>query len=424
MAERVLKKIVIKLEEISHDMTDLGEIFVDDQLIGTLGIEKDYWTDADPDFAVLEQIHISLQDASGKVAGVINERVIKELAQSDFDKDLPLFTISLEALPYIIDIEKNSGKLVFPLITGGKRKVLEFFQISKKTLAIHDNYLIKRKIGDMKAATIDSKGRNKIEIQVYDNDLAQNEDFLDLLVLFAGTIKFHEAIATKIDYTINFLSKGHFTLRPSQEVLETMADPRKSTKTKYDLGSFTEIKDKKTPLIGRKKRKLLATEKKEEEKDDEEEEEEEEETDEEVPLKPSAKQVSKKQTKKQLSTKRMKIEEPKEEKPRKRTEERVEPPIEKPSPEELIEKEQKESTAEPKKEKEPVKIQEPLKMTDSIKKIPGITENHSQTLRQIGISIVDDLLFVDPDIIAENITDKSITAKNIREWQKIARSLL
>ncbi|HUX99780.1 MAG TPA: hypothetical protein VMV49_09520, partial [Candidatus Deferrimicrobium sp.] len=212
-------------------------------------------------------------------------------------------------------------------------------------------------------------------------------------------IKFHEAFATKMDYAIKALIKGHFMLRPSQEVLETIKDPRKSKKPKYDLGRFTEIKEKEKPREGRKKRKLLTiTEKKEE-------------TEEKEQAKSREKQIAKKTERKVKVEKEIEAQISEKKKKGKKDKQVTEEPLELTKEPEL------------KKVEEPIKTEEPLKLTDSINKIPGITKEICEILGQIGIRIIDDLVFVDPYVVAENIGDKSISAKNIKEWQKLAHSL-
>jgi len=99
----------------------------------------------------------------------------------------------------------------------------------------------------------------------------------------------------------------------------------------------------------------------------------------------------------------------------------AEPP-EKPLFEEPTAKLELEESMKPAKLKEPPKkeILKPLSLEDSIIKIEGVTEKIRILLENIGIEIVDDLLFVDPGVLAERVGHKDVTALKIKEWQMAA----
>lgn len=256
----------MKLTGLSKDTFFLGEVLVNDRIYGLLGIEKEYWAEEsdDPKLDILDRISIRLFDRKGKKTGAIEERVLKELAQSAVSGDLPVFTVTLKGVPYIIDIEKEASKLVFPLLVDKSKGYFEIFQISKKSLAIGADFTVTRKLGNEKIAFINSKRGGAVEIEIYDDELADNLAFVNTMALFAGTIKYHEGIGDKIKNAIKALSEGTLVLKPSKKELQLMKDPRSPKRSKKEE---KEEKKKKS----RKKRRKRQIRGRDEEEDDEEE---------------------------------------------------------------------------------------------------------------------------------------------------------
>ncbi|MHA1266255.1 MAG: hypothetical protein ACTSRS_13565 [Candidatus Helarchaeota archaeon] len=248
----------IKLPKLSADSFLMGEIFIDGEIYGLLGLDKEYWTEDSTmlDLDTFERLILKLYNKRGRNIGMIEERVLKELSQSVVKGTLPVFSITLNSSPYVIDIEKESNQLVFPLLTDEKRGIFEIFQISKKALAIGADYTVTRKVGDQKVAFIDSKRGGKIEIEVYDDELAENEDFIQILILYAGTIQYHDAISEKIKQTVEAIKQGTIMLKPSKKALELMLNPRKARKPrrKEATKDTEKLKEKRSKRRARKLR--------------------------------------------------------------------------------------------------------------------------------------------------------------------------
>jgi len=249
----------IKIKKLPQDRFYLGEIYVDGRIYGVLGMEKEYWSSkSTPDLDYLDRLILTLYDKKGKTAGLIEERVLKELMQSAVNGKLPVFTITLRGIPYMIDIEKESDKLVFPLLTNKSKNIFEIFQLSKKTLAIGADFVVTRKLTDQKVADIDSRRGGKIEIKIYDSEVADNRQLTEILVLFAATISFHESISKKIEQAIDALKLGSLVLKPPAKALELMINPRKAKRKKAARDEEDEAEEEPTerPKIRRKKRKI------------------------------------------------------------------------------------------------------------------------------------------------------------------------
>jgi hypothetical protein len=373
----------------------------------------------------------------------------------------PIFSVILNSSPFLIDFELDSDKWIFPFLTESGKGLFNVFQISKK---VGNNYQIKKRIIDRKIASIDSKRGGKIEIKIEDQDLANNEEFFAILVLFAGTVKFHDEITNKLRHGFKSLEEGTFVLRPPETELDLMAisevaeKPAKKRKERLKVVKEAEVpKREKAPEIEVKKEieALQKTAKKAKREAAE------------IPTKelilekPAPKILKQEPVKKEeikIAPKIKVIEPPKkvevkepppklmEAQPVKKGEvaepapkavvpapvkpaeeeefppEMVLPePPKKPVIEEPVKKiEAPSKPIEPTKPLKPEEYLKPLTLEASISDIQGITEKISILLENIGIEIVDDLLFVDPGVLAERVGHKDVTPAKIKEWQDSA----
>jgi len=451
----------VRIPYSSDEFSLFGEAVLEDKLVGTLVVSKEIWSDdvdKGPNYDLLDRIVIKLLERSGAVIGTIEERLLKEFALSSVT---PLFSVILKSSPFIIDFDLDSDKLIFPFLTQAGKGLFNVFQISKK---VGNNFSIKKKIIDRKIASIDSKRGGKIEIKIEDEDLANNEEFLAILVLFAGTAKFHDDIANKIRHGFKSLAEGTFVLRPPETELNLMAiqevaeKPVKKRRERLKVVKEAEVpKREKAPEIEVKKEieALQKTAKKAKKETEE------------IPTKElilektASKALKQEPVKKEElkiapkikvvePTKKVEVKEPPpklvEAQPVKKVE------VKEPAPKVVVPAPVKPTEVEgfppelvlpepPKKFviEEPVKkIEAPSKLVESVKplkpeeylkpltleasviEIQGVTEKIRILLENIGIEIVDDLLFVDPGVLAERVGHKDMTPAKIKEWQDSA----
>jgi len=423
----------------------LGEVVIDDKLFGTLVLKKEIWSDnlsRGPNYDFLDRIVIKFLQRTGTAIGTIEERLFKEFALYPVSERLPLFAIILKSLPYFIDFEiEQSDRLIFPLPNKTGKGVFDVFQFDRK---VGNSFTIKKKFLDRKIATIDPKRGGKIEIKITDENSANDDDLIASLVLFAGTIKYYDEITIKIRHGTKGISEGSFILCPPENELKSMIyspEVKLAKKGKEKLKPHKKevevLKKEEAPAVAiqeqieilqkssRKSKKavdLAPTEKmgatipaelevapihiKKAKKATT--------TDKMLEVAPTKKTVEKrtKKVKGEVPAKKAEIEAPS-----------IEPilaePAEKVSAEKPFEILEIEQLPKPVKIKEPIKkeILKSLTLEDSIKEIQGITEKYRILLENIGIEIVDDLLFVDPEVIAEKIGHKDVTPLKIKEWQ-------
>ncbi|MHA1266078.1 MAG: hypothetical protein ACTSRS_12675 [Candidatus Helarchaeota archaeon] len=402
----------LKIARYSDVTALLAEVYEEteegEELYGTLGVEKEKWADYTsfhPNYDLINRFKIELFGKTGKLLGVAEERLIKELLMPKSSR-IPLFTVILEGVPYIIDLERDSNKFLFPFFTNPRKKWLEIFQITKK--ALRNSFEVKRKHFPQRVASIDSKWGRKMEINIEDDELARNANFFHLLILFAGTTHFHVKILSKIHEYNEALSEGTLVIKPGVRAIELMS--KEQVKQLYEEAEFAKTAKAKTKA---KKQ---------------------------IPVKPAVPDVI------EYPTPGKRIEEEYKRGIRKvrkirKKKEAVPPEVEKtkvPTKKEVVlaEIDRTQATEElraeseyeiklPKRppkieEKPPVEELEPLHLEDSVHQIKGISEEVANTLEEVGISMVDDLIFIDAGVVADYIGIKSITKETIKHLQDMA----
>ena len=447
-----LKGVRIHSAEISDESSLLGEVNLETKLVGVLVSQKEIWADninKGPNYDLLDRVIIKFLERTGTTIGTIEERLLKEFMLSSLSDRFPLFTIFLKSIPFIIDFEIDSDKFVFALPNKAGKGVFDVFEVDKK---IGNNFSIKKKFSDRKVANIDSKRGGKIEIKIIEADSANDDDFIACLVLFAGSFKYYDEIATKIRHGTKGLSEGNFILRPPETELKSMiisseAKPTKKGKEKlrpHKKEPEVPKKEKAPEVIMQEKIEALQQPRKKVKKAVEAVP-----TPKAVELAPIKKPIEKKAkatppqkvieaapAKKPIEKhpKKAKVEEPARkilvEEPAETVEievPSVEPILGEPTEEVIAEspptKLESEETIKSTKLREPFKKEitlKPLALEDSITKIEGVTEKVRILLENIGIEIVDDLLFVDPGVLAERVGHKDVTPLKIKEWQMAA----
>lgn len=378
----------VKVSKFSDNTWLVGEIYFGKRFHGILGLEKETWPDYQsfhPNFDIINRMTIKMFDKAGKIIGKIEERLIKELAIHGMSGKLPVFTAALQTYPYMIDLERESEKLVFSMLSSKTRGMLDIFQISKKSFAIRSNFTIKRKFWNQRIAFIDSKRGGKIEIKIYDDILSHNENFLNFLVLFASTIKYHDEIGDKVHGVCKELADSTLIVKPTKQALSMIKKPSKEELTKKDEETLLIFREKVEPEIERE---------------------------EVLPSTGLLEAEERKKGKKEIKKKK-KVEKPyKKEKPKKIPKEAKIKKVKEGKPPKVVEVEP------PPKKKD---LEKPLFLEDPVTEVIGVTEDISTLLESVGIYIVDDLLFVDPNVIAENLDEKSITPARIEQWQTISQ---
>lgn len=463
----------LKIHKFADETQLIGIIFGEEgELKGMLGLEVEKWVDRSsfhPDYDLLERVRVKLFNKGGSPEGVIEERLIKELAMPTSSHQLPIFTVSLQGLPYAVDIDRDSDKFVFALMTNPRKGMIEIFQISKKLL--RSSFEVKRKYLVQKVASINPKWGGKFEIKIHDEELARIEPLTQFLILFTATIKFHDEIVKKIQDYNSSLADGTLVISAPKKALELMSksplgiyaesEPKVKPEPKIEpvIERKIELVEPTTPgarveaqiqrgerKIRAKRRELVSPPVETLEKKPVREEK--------VTIPPERVEPSTPGTRIEAQIQRG------ERKIRAGRREPASPPIttleKKPAREEKSAKPQEVAMADrvskeeilreamkreielaskpyeltaPPKRKTPSATDTPeeagtslreidaLYLEDSISKIKGISDQMKEILPEIGIEIVDDLIFIDPGALAEFIGIRSITKDKVKDLQ-------
>ncbi len=443
-----LKKVVIKLKDkplTGNDLDDyarsrkmkfggfsdntglIGEVYNDEEkLVGLLGMETEPWSDYSSfhhNYDLMNRLRIKLFSKGGNKIGVIEERLIKELSMPTSSHKIPIFTAIIKNLPYAVDLDKDSDKFVFAVVTDTRKKILEIFQMNKKTFRL--SFEVKRKYLIEKIASIDSKWGGKIEIKIYEEELARKDSFLFLLILFAGTIKYHDEIEHKIRTYSDNLREGIIIIKPTSRAIELMAksqvevyaeaDKAKAAIEKAKAKARAPKKVKPIPEglppgakveaeFRRGKRKIRGEKA--------------------VPKKPLELVV--KPTKGRIKPLQEEISNVLAESASEvKAPEKFKPGV--PLGDEATELKTP-RLGKPKKmprtvtKKPPEPDLPPLQLEDSLDKITGMPKEVSKILEEVGIELVDDLIFIDPDALADFIGIKSVTKDKLKKLQSTAHN--
>jgi len=363
---------------LDKDMYLIGEFFINNELKGTIGKKIESWAISKNAPIVIDKISYDIYkifDEKNKWIGTIEERLIDEIMLSIRSDPKLVFSVSLKNYNHSFNILQRSDFFVFPFLTSPKSSNIEFFIFDKKTVSFGSDWDVKRCIlAGYKIGLIDSKGSRKIKINIYNEDLANNLEFIHYLILFSVTIPFHKDIKERIKGYTRYIKEGDMLLQVNTKV----------------LGQYIDTKDKKIKIKQTEIKKQIESEKlptKEKIKPKELEQE----------IIPKTESEIKKIIRKDLEESSTELIVVESEEPREKEEELGVKTIETKS--------------------ETIELS--FKIEDPIEKAPGIGKKTGARFREIGIKTIGDFLNADIDDLYEQLSISWITKSKLRKWQKI-----
>ena len=248
---RQLEQHRAKSRQFSKDLDIYGSIIEDGNKVGFVGWRTEAWESGideepeeeggeilGPSKATIGRLVIKAFTNETNWLGTLEEQVALELPRSHYEP-LPVFTIILPRFEFIIRIERiysRTGNLyVTSLITkedkNKKEKIMDIFEINEKLFTLGSDWVVRRQNAPKKeiVAELDGKILNiggKVEIRIYDEELAKNRIFRMLLILFAAMTKFHKKVKKKINEVKKQLMRGEIVIKPTHQELELMRNPR------------------------------------------------------------------------------------------------------------------------------------------------------------------------------------------------------
>ncbi len=221
----------------SKDMDPLGEVKEDGKSTRLIGIRKGLWEDDDDEDhnEEYERRLIIKTFTKSSWVGTIEELTASEIKNSAATgKDLPAFICLLSGAGYTVPIEQTRSIYgrTFSLTVETENREFEPMRIRERRFTFGsdwDVYILAPKKEDEKVAFLDGKFMNvggAWDIGIYDPDLAKNREFVESMILFCASIRFHKEIRKKIEKTINAIEKGKYQLKVEKQEYDLMKNPR------------------------------------------------------------------------------------------------------------------------------------------------------------------------------------------------------
>jgi predicted flap endonuclease-1-like 5' DNA nuclease len=351
-----------RYSQLNNDMNIIADYSIDDQITGTVGRRNEFWgvdKNAPIEITEIGFSEFKLFDGDNKWIGTLRERLLDEIVQSYKSDPRIVFAISLKDEDCTFNITQRPNFYIFPFIVEEKSKYIEYFILEKKLISLGSDWVVKRSIlNELKVAFIDQKWGNKIKISIYDEALAKNTSFINYLILFSGTIPYHDEIKERIKQYSKSIKEASLMLKVCDKILNDYAD-----KPIYTPSRYTKPKQEEKP----KSKEKRAEEKPADKKSG---------ADIKGKLKEDIEKSSKEQKKKKLA-------------------------------------EEEKTKQKPKGKELAFKIEDPIE--DS----PGIGKKTGQRFREIGIETIGDFINADIEEIHEKLPVTWITKSKLRKWKKI-----
>ncbi|NHI94030.1 MAG: hypothetical protein EAX96_16190 [Candidatus Lokiarchaeota archaeon] len=223
-----------KSRAFSKDMEIIGDFSINSQKMGFFAIREDEWKNND-------RLVIRLfkeNDKSLTWLSSIEECVSLSLAHSlGANEILPSYLVIQGKGKEMFPLEKVNTKLltqhkmgeVFVFFLEKKKGLVDILEFKEKRFTIGCDYEVNNHSTGEMIAFIDSKKFNiggKVEIEIYDPTYAEIEEFINIIVVFAASLKYHDEINKKLESLMKEVKSGH-PIKVSHHEMELFRNPRR-----------------------------------------------------------------------------------------------------------------------------------------------------------------------------------------------------
>ncbi|MFX0194612.1 MAG: hypothetical protein ACFFCW_00695 [Candidatus Hodarchaeota archaeon] len=221
----------------SKDMEPLGEVKEKDEKIRLLGLREKLWDveEDEPHDTKFERRLIIKSFSKSSWVGTVEELTATEIKNSTATgKQLPAFTCIVSDTNYTIPLEQMRSIYgrSFSFTIETEKRIFEPMWIRERRFTLGSDWDVYRagpSNEKEKIANIDGKFLNvggAWDIKIFNSDLAQNNAFLETLILFASTLRFQNEIRKKIEETIKAIENGQYKLKVESQEYDLMRNPR------------------------------------------------------------------------------------------------------------------------------------------------------------------------------------------------------
>lgn len=229
--------------QFTKDMDLFADMKKDKNKFGVIGYRKSIWEEDELRSAgqsIFSQklvIKAFSQSETGNISwwGSIEELVGRSVAKSyGTGTPLPVFAVILDLDKLVHTVEKvYRGALrtdTYAMsLYNEENGMVEAYKIIGERVSIGADYKVFNAEKNKQVAEVNSKIANiggKCDIDIKEPSLSGNDAFIRTLVLFASTLKFQDKIEKRISDTLAEMEKGKLKVKPDDEELGLMRNPR------------------------------------------------------------------------------------------------------------------------------------------------------------------------------------------------------
>jgi hypothetical protein len=227
-----------KSRQFSKDMDLYGAVEIDGDDAGNIGYRTNEWEEKDLADGELRRLVIRyFTEATNWIASIEEDSIASLRRSIAHEEELPVFNIFLRGDQNIYKLERvereygQMDKVIVQLILEEDSKIVDFFMFDEKRFTIGSDWKVYRPNDDKRIlAEFNSKKFNiggKVEIKIYDPELAENKNFVNTLILFAALIKFWDNANDDLKNSFKEIIENDIVFQPNRFELDLLKNPRR-----------------------------------------------------------------------------------------------------------------------------------------------------------------------------------------------------
>ena len=223
-----------KSRAFTKDMEIFGDFSINGEKIGFFGIREDEWKDnerlvirlfkeTENSLSWLSSIELSITTSLAHSLGANEVLPSYVVLQGKGKKMHPLEKVNTKLLT-----QHKLGE-VFVFFLETKRGIVDILEIKEKRLTIGCDYEVNDHSTGEVLAFIDSKKFNiggKVIIEIYNSKFVDNEEFINILIAFSASLRYHDDINKNLENLMKHVRSGK-PLKISHTELELFKNPRR-----------------------------------------------------------------------------------------------------------------------------------------------------------------------------------------------------
>ena len=213
-------------------MEIFGEIKTDDEKTGYIGFRKEAWeTNAEEQRLIIKTFTEDINWIAS-----MEELVAPGYARSmASERSTPAFTINVSKHEPLITLEATIPREIWPgdtynfYLFNPEQKVLNLFRIREDRFTVGSDWNV-NDVTQTKVARINGHALNvggKYTVDIYDEQLAKDHVFANVLILFAGMLKFRRLLDKRMDSMLEKMQKKKTFIKISKEEARLYDNPRR-----------------------------------------------------------------------------------------------------------------------------------------------------------------------------------------------------